>query len=769
MNMRLQSTVVTCVILIALALVTPISIQAQMDESKTPSQREAPSSPSKPPAENGADRAGHAAPSVASLVARVKPSLVVITSDQVGVGERGVGAGFVVSDDGLIATNLHVIGEGMAIKVELSDGRKLPVKSIHASDRFLDLALLRVDVQGAKLTPLELASADAALSDGDDVVVIGNPHGLKNSVVKGVLSARREIDGRPMLQLAVPIEPGNSGGPVLDMGGRVHGVVTLKSTLSNNLGFAMPVDSLASMLDKPNPVSYENWRTIGRIDGRDWTPLFGADWRQLGGRIIVRRPGQGFGGRALLLSQREAPKTPYEIGVSVKLDDESGAAGLVIHSDGENRHYGFYPSGGSVRFTCFEGPTVFNWRILHNEPCQHFRPGEFNHFKVRVEKDRIRCYVNHEHVFTTQDQKFANGRVGLAKFRQTVAEFRNFEFGSEISAKSAPEELVKSLTARIAGASGLDRLDRANLNSFAKSDRLSIELLQGEAKRLEYRASQLRQLADDVHLESVISKIRKQVEAGQELDLLRLSLLIARLDDSTVDVDSYVRSVERMARAIESKLGDEATQADRMAAMNEFLFRENGFHGSRSEYDHLAKRYMHRVIDDRNGLPIMLATLYMEIGRRIGLTVEGVGLPGHFVVRVNLKKTSQLIDPFHSGKKIDRDGASRLVAETAGVDLEDEHLAAVSKQAMAVRMMMNLGALANKNRDIASLRRYLSATLAIDADLHAARLDLARVLAMTGRNTLAIGQLNQLIDAAPEGVNLRQAREMRRFLQLKQP
>ena len=73
---------------------------------------------------------------------------------------------------------------------------------------------------------------------------MGNPHGLKHSVVSGVISGRREIDGRKMLQLAMPVEPGNSGGPVLDMQGRVLGIVTMKSVVTENLGFAVEVNAL---------------------------------------------------------------------------------------------------------------------------------------------------------------------------------------------------------------------------------------------------------------------------------------------------------------------------------------------------------------------------------------------------------------------------------------------------------------------------------------------------------------------------------------------
>jgi len=100
-----------------------------------------------------------------------------------------------------------------------------------------------------------------AQSPGQAVVALGNPLGLTYSVVSGVVSGIREVEGRPMIQLAIPIEPGNSGGPVVDMQGRVQGIITLKSALTANLGFAMPVNALKLLLEKPNPVAMSRWLT----------------------------------------------------------------------------------------------------------------------------------------------------------------------------------------------------------------------------------------------------------------------------------------------------------------------------------------------------------------------------------------------------------------------------------------------------------------------------------------------------------------------------
>jgi serine protease Do len=163
----------------------------------------------------------------------------------------------------------------------------------------LDLAILRVGRKDLK--PLSLGDSDT-LRQGERIVAMGNPVGLAFSVVEGVVSEpKRDIDGMPMIQLAVPIERGNSGGPLLDRQGRVLGLLTMKSARTENLGFAMPVNELKKLLEKPNPVPMNRWLTIGVLNPRVWKPLMGAQWSQHAGVVNVQQAGEGFGGRSLCL------------------------------------------------------------------------------------------------------------------------------------------------------------------------------------------------------------------------------------------------------------------------------------------------------------------------------------------------------------------------------------------------------------------------------------------------------------------------------------
>jgi serine protease Do len=710
--------------------------------------------------------------SVKELAAQVRPSVVVVTYAGRDGAQQGLGTGFVIDPSGLIATNLHVIGEARPIGVQTADGRSLVVKAIEASDRSLDLAILRVEA--TDLTPLELAAGEAPAA-GEPVVVMGNPQGLKHSVVSGVVSGAREIDGRTMLQLAIPVEPGNSGGPVLDMQRRVLGIVTMKSAVTENLGFAIAVHELKRLRDKPNPVPIDRWLTIGAIDRGQWEPLFGARWQQRAGRIVVDGLGAGFGGRSLLLSRTNPPELPFELAVSVKLDNEAGAAGLVFHSNGGEKHYGFYPSGGKLRLTRFEGPDVFSWQVLAERPSEYYRAGEWNRLKVRVEPGRLRCFVNDELVIESNDTGFTQGRVGFAKFRNTGAEFRRFAVAKELPSERPDADTLERLKEQIEKLPSLAEASERTVGGWAgiKTENAHAALL-ARAGELQSRAAELSRMAADVRTADVVAELARL--AGPEaakVDLARSALTIARLDEEELDVDAYVQHLERMAAEIKGKLPGESNELQKLAALNDYLFKDNGFHGSRTDYYHRANSYLSRVIDDREGLPITLAVLYIELGSRLGLKIEGVGLPAHFVVRYLPEAgPPQLLDVFEGAAPLSREDAEKKIAALTGEPALPRHFEAVSERQMLQRILLNLISNAQKPQggpDREALIRYESAMLALDPTLVRDRGLRAVCRWETGRRDAAVADLQQIIDAAPAGLDLAELKRMQEHFRFTRP
>jgi serine protease Do len=691
--------------------------------------------------------------SVESIAKQTRQSLAVISHYGRDGEEDGVGSGFVISADGLIATCLHVIDEARPIAVQLADGSQHKVVAVQAWDRKLDLAILRIDAEN--LVPLELGDS-AELNQGAPVVAMGNPLGLEYSVVNGVVSARRDFDGVEMIQLAIPIEPGNSGGPLLDMQGRVHGVLNMKSLLSPNLGFALPINLLKPLIEKPNPVPMDRWLTIGALNPKLWTPHMGARWTQRGGRIRVEGLGTGFGGRALCLAE-EAPKgKPFEVAVTVRLDDEAGAAGLTFQSDGDQKHYGFYPSAGRLRLTRFDGPSVYSWKILDEVESPYYRSGDWNRLKVRVDDDGIHCYVNNQLLIHSEDAGLSGGRVGLAKFRNTRATFRQFAFGERLEDPGMPEASV------IAGLEEhLDAGDQASdsmlLKQLGEHPLASRQILAERARRLEQRAAGLRGLAVRVHRESVARDLVQELgQPEEEGDLLRAALLVSKLDDPDLDVAFYIGQVDQMASELRGRLPVGGNSEASLEALIRYLFEENGFHGSRTDYYNRANSYLNNVIDDREGLPITLSVLFLELASRVGIgKVSGVSLPGHFVVRhESASGGDRLIDVFEGGKTLGRGEADRMVLGAVGRPLDEQDLRAASKKEIIRRILRNLSGIAQSEESGSDALRYVDLIVALSPTSAVERLDRAMLRIRNGDSSGAKEDLRWILEQQPDGFNL---------------
>jgi len=133
------------------------------------------------------------------------------------------------------------------------------------------------------------------------------------------------------------------------------------------------------------------------------------------------------------------------------------------------------------------------------------------------------------------------------------------------------------------------------------------------------------------------------------IELARACLQIAEDAYPGLDVDGYLGEIERFAKRLGARLAPDAAVEDRVIALNEFLFADLGFNGNARDYYDPRNSYLNEVIDRRRGIPITLSVLYIEIGRRIGLPLDGVSFPGHFMVRLPLRGGALVLDPFSGG------------------------------------------------------------------------------------------------------------------------
>jgi serine protease Do len=165
--------------------------------------------------------------------------------------QRGVGSGFIISDDGYVLTNAHVVEGADEVTVTLTDRREFKAKVLGA-DRRTDVALLKVDGKG--LPNVRIGDSNR-IRAGEWVIAIGSPFNLENTVTAGIISAKSRDTGEylPLIQSDVAVNPGNSGGPLINMRGEVIGINSQIATLSgayNGISFAVPIDEVIRVSDQ---------------------------------------------------------------------------------------------------------------------------------------------------------------------------------------------------------------------------------------------------------------------------------------------------------------------------------------------------------------------------------------------------------------------------------------------------------------------------------------------------------------------------------------
>ncbi len=214
--------------------------------------------------------------------------------------------------------------------------------------------------------------------------------------------------------------------------------------------------------------------------------------------------------------------------------------------------------------------------------------------------------------------------------------------------------------------------------------------------------------------------------ASSDADLARPALLIALLEYPGLDPEPYLSRLDRMGAVVRGRLGTlppaaagDATPAQ-IAAMNAFLFDEEGFAGNSTQYDDPRNSFLNQVLDRRTGIPISLALLYIEVGRRAGVDVKGVNFPGHFLLRAAQSAVAGsadlIVDPFHKGALLDERDCRRLLKQHLGrkATLSPALLAPATKPQILARMLLNLKRLYIAMRSFPQARDATELLLAVD-------------------------------------------------------
>lgn len=247
-------------------------------------------------------------------------------------------------------------------------------------------------------------------------------------------------------------------------------------------------------------------------------------------------------------------------------------------------------------------------------------------------------------------------------------------------------------------------------------------------------------------------------EPASSCDLAELALHLARDEYADLDVEAYLSELNGMAHEAGACVRGDLKA--RVLGLARYLFHEMGFHGNSRHYSDDRNSYLNQVLDRRTGIPITLSLVAMAVGRRAGIEVVGVGLPGHFIVKAIHGADEVLFDPYHGGRLLVPEQCERLVERVTGNRFQAtaRNLQALPPRQIVQRMLSNLKTIYVEKEDYSRLIRVIERLRQVNPqDLFEER-DLGIGLLHAGQPGQAIDHLSAYLAAFPKGVDAENVR-----------
>jgi regulator of sirC expression with transglutaminase-like and TPR domain len=241
--------------------------------------------------------------------------------------------------------------------------------------------------------------------------------------------------------------------------------------------------------------------------------------------------------------------------------------------------------------------------------------------------------------------------------------------------------------------------------------------------------------------------------------LARGALEIARLEYPDLDPDAYLRRLDDYAERV--RAGGGAGLTDQVLALNRILFREEGYAGNLEEYYDPRNSFLNEVMDRRLGLPITLSIVYLEVGRRVGLPVEGVSFPGHFLVKLPVQGGALVLDPFDAGRSLDEEDLQEQLAQVYGDEpapLVAGLLNAASPREILVRLLRNLKGVYLRRNQLEKVLEVMNCVLAIAPELAPEVRDRGRLLERLECLRPALEDYQRYLELVPDAADSDQVR-----------
>ena len=242
------------------------------------------------------------------------------------------------------------------------------------------------------------------------------------------------------------------------------------------------------------------------------------------------------------------------------------------------------------------------------------------------------------------------------------------------------------------------------------------------------------------------------------IDVATGAALIARDTHATLDVDRLIARLDDLAAPLASRNLKALSPADQAEALSVHLYETLGFRGNEEDYYDPKNSLLPDVLDRRLGIPITLALVYCEVGRRVGVRARGVSFPGHFLVRVDPPGRDDApitVDPFFGGRRLDAAGLETLLkrASSAKKASMTEHLAPTSARSMLVRMLINLKWVYSTRGDFARALLALDRIISLTPDSVPALRERGLLAARLGSVEAARADLSRLLELVPEAAD----------------
>lgn len=246
---------------------------------------------------------------------------------------------------------------------------------------------------------------------------------------------------------------------------------------------------------------------------------------------------------------------------------------------------------------------------------------------------------------------------------------------------------------------------------------------------------------------------------GGDFDLATGALLVASTDDPEVDIDGCRANLDRMADAARARMPSQAGPLEELNAITDLLFGVIGFAGNRDDYYDPNNSYLHQVLRRRLGIPITLSLLCIEVGRRAGVPVLGIGMPGHFLVR-HRDEDNYFVDAFNGGVLMNRAECGAVLREAAGDDarLEEHHLNPVTPREILARILRNLKAIYWDREEFDRCITTIGALMAVLPDRPEEQRDRGVVHLKAGNHQQSADDFAAYIEAAPHADDIETVR-----------